>query len=295
MTQKQESLILSLLSMDPNGYEPVEIQKLMFLFTRAEEDVPSYEFFPYLRGGYSSTLRKDMERIAEKGWIRELPMRRWVLTEAGTVEAYSRRATQGRFRDFVTRYPYRRNELISYVYRRYPYWAINSAVKVEVLGGDGKALQAIEDAKPKDHLELASIGYEGRSLENYLNALIRDGITVLCDVRKNPISRKYGFSKTTLEAACKGIDIEYRHYPQLGIPGEERRELNCQADYDQLFDRYERTVLPCQTDVVAELSNLVSTGCGVALTCFEANPAQCHRTRVLSAIEQRTGIEARLI
>ena len=295
MTRKQESLILSLLSMDPNGYEPVEIQKLMFLFSRVEEDIPSYEFFPYLRGGYSSTLRKDMERLAEKGWIRELPMKRWVLTEAGTVEAYSRRTTQGRFRDFVTRYPYRRNELISYVYRRYPYWAINSAVKDEVLGGDGMALQAIEDARPKGHVELASIGYEGRSLENYLNALIREGITVLCDVRKNPISRKYGFSKTTLEAACKGIDIEYRHYPQLGIPSEERRELNCQTDYDQLFGWYERTVLPQQTDVVAELSNLVSTGCGVALTCFEANPAQCHRTRVLSAIEQRTGIEAKLI
>lgn len=295
MTRKQESLILSLLSMDPDGYEPVEIQKLMFIFTRVEEAVPSYEFFPYLRGGYSSTLRKDMERLAEKGWICELPMKRWVLTEAGTVEAYSRRATLGRFRDFVTRFPYRRNELVSYVYRQYPYWAINSAVKEDVLGEDGKALQAIEDANPKDHLELASIGYEGRSLENYLNALIREGIAVLCDVRKNPISRKYGFSKATLEAACKGIDIEYRHYPQLGIPSEERRELNCQADYDQLFDWYERTVLPQQTDVVAELSNLVSTGCGVALTCFEANPAQCHRTRVLAAIEQRTGISAKLI
>ena len=281
--------------MDPDGYEPVEIQKLMFLFTRVEEDVPSYEFFPYLRGGYSSTLRKDMERLVVKGWIRELPMKRWVLTESGAVEAYSRRTTQGRFRDFVSRFPYRRNELISYVYRRYPYWAINSAVKEEVLGCDAEALQAVENAKPQSHLELASIGYEGRSLENYLNALIREGITILCDVRKNPISRKYGFSKATLEAACKGIDIEYRHYPQLGIPSEERRELNCQADYDQLFDWYERMVLPQQTDVLVELSNLVSTGCGVALTCFEANPAQCHRTRVLSAIERRTGISAKLI
>lgn len=295
MTRKQESLVLSLLSMDPDGYESVEIQKLMFLFTRTEEDAPSYEFFPYLRGGYSSTLRKDMNRLEEKGWIRELATKRWVLTETGKVEAYSRRATWWHFRDFVTRFPYRRNELVSYVYRRYPYWAINSAVKDKVLGGDVKALQAIEDEKPKSHLELASIGYEGRSLENYLNALIRNGIEVLCDVRKNPISRKYGFSKATLEAACKGVDIEYRHYPQLGIPSEERRELNCQADYDQLFDWYEKTVLPQQTDAVAGLSNLVSTGCGVALTCFEANPAQCHRTRVLAAIEQRTGINAKLI
>lgn len=295
MTKKQEGMILSLLSTDPDGYEPVEVQKLMFLYTQVMEDCPSYEFFPYMRGGYSSTLRKDMDRLVDRGWIRELPTKRWVLTDAGEIEAYSRRKTRGGVIEFVTKYPYRHDELIAYVYRRYPYWAINSVIREEVLKDDVNALSFIENEKPKDHLELASIGYEGRSLENYLNALIRHGITVLCDVRRNPISRKYGFSKTTLEAACKGIDIEYRHYPQLGIPSEERQDLRCQDDYDKLFDWYEKNVLPLQMDAITELSNLVSTGCGVALTCFEADPAQCHRTRVLAAIEQRTGINAKLI
>ena len=32
---------------------------------------------------------------------------------------------------------------------------------------------------------LCTIGYEGRTLENYLNRLIRDGVTQLCDVRRN--------------------------------------------------------------------------------------------------------------
>ncbi|WP_348602891.1 DUF488 family protein [Bartonella tribocorum] len=40
-----------------------------------------------------------------------------------------------------------------------------------------------------------TIGYEGKSLENYLNCLLENNIKILCDVRKNPISRKYGFSK----------------------------------------------------------------------------------------------------
>ena len=34
---------------------------------------------------------------------------------------------------------------------------------------------------------------------------------------------------------------------------------------------------------------------GVAFTCFEANPAQCHRTRVINAITRKTGVEAEQI
>ncbi|WP_375623578.1 MULTISPECIES: DUF488 family protein [unclassified Bartonella] len=34
----------------------------------------------------------------------------------------------------------------------------------------------------------------------------------MCDIRKNPISRKYGFSKRQLEKAVNNIDIEYIVY-----------------------------------------------------------------------------------
>ena len=48
----------------------------------------------------------------------------------------------------------------------------------------------------------------GKCLETYLNQLLRAGVTLLCDVRRNPLSRKYGFSKSTLSHACA---VSYTH------------------------------------------------------------------------------------
>ncbi|WP_244427340.1 DUF488 domain-containing protein [Bartonella rattimassiliensis] len=38
---------------------------------------------------------------------------------------------------------------------------------------------------------------------------MENNIKILCDVRKNPISRERGFSKGPLEKALSNIDIEY--------------------------------------------------------------------------------------
>ncbi|WP_375668511.1 MULTISPECIES: DUF488 family protein [unclassified Bartonella] len=57
-----------------------------------------------------------------------------------------------------------------------------------------------------------TIGYERKSFENYFNQLIKNNIKLLYDIRKNPISRKYGFSKRQLEKVVNNIDIEYMAY-----------------------------------------------------------------------------------
>lgn len=40
-----------------------------------------------------------------------------------------------------------------------------------------------------------SIGYEGLTIDSFLNKLIANNITVVVDIRNNPQSMKYGFSK----------------------------------------------------------------------------------------------------
>ena len=300
MTLAQENSVLSLIGTDPDGLKPIEIQKLMFMYTKLEETVPSYDFIPYEQGCYSPTLSQDIHTLAEKGLLKALNQdvkdkKVWTLTEKGKIRVFSKRATGIRFANFRRRYPRRGMDLIADVYRRYPYWAINSKIKDFVLGDDGKAMDKIEAARPTERIPLASIGYEGRTFENYLNALIRNGINVLCDVRKNPISRKYGFSKSTLKNACEGLGIEYRHFPELGIPSYERTDLRCQSDYDDLFAWYEKTVLPNHGDTLDVLARLVEANECIALTCFEANPAQCHRTRIINAIRRKIGVNAELI
>jgi uncharacterized protein (DUF488 family) len=134
---------------------------------------------------------------------------------------------------------------------------------------------------------LLTIGYEGRSLEAYLNQLLRARVTLLCDVRRNALSRKYGFSKRTLGNACHGVGIRYEHLPELGIDSDLRQGLETQADYDALFANYRRDVLPRQTDALNRITNWIRTdGQRVALTCYEADPRQCHRHCVADALSQ---------
>ena len=300
MTLAQENLILSLIGTEPNGLKPIEVQKLMFMYSRLEESVPSYEFIPFRQGCYSSTLAQDIRKLEEKRLLKAVnpedkDKKRWTLTESGRVRVFEKRVMAERLVQFRRNYPHRGRELIADVYRRYPYWAINSKIKDLVLGEDAEAMAKIRTARPTKIVPLASIGYEGRTLEGYLNALIRNGIKVLCDVRRNPISRKYGFSKSTLQKACDGLGIEYRHLPELGIPSYERTDLRYQSDYDDLFDRYEKTVLARQGETLDLLARLLESEGSIALTCFEANPAQCHRTRVLNALTKRTGVQAERI
>jgi len=116
--------------------------------------------------------------------------------------------------------------------------------------------------------------------------LLKSGVTVLCDVRRNPLSRKYGFSKRTLSSSCEGVGIRYEHLPELGIDGQRRRELETQADYDALFADYERDDLPKQKKALDRITTWVKKGERVALTCYENQPHQCHRHCVAEALER---------
>jgi hypothetical protein len=184
----------------------------------------------------------------------------------------------------------RGDALVAVAYRRHPYYAIRSEMAGRLLAGDAGSRAAIEAARPAaGGPGICTIGYEGSSLEGYLNRLLRAGVTLLCDVRRNPLSRKYGFSKGTLAKGAEGVGIRYEHLPELGIASEERRELHTQADYDALFTLYERHCLPQQTEALATIRGWVHEGKRVALTCFERLPEQCHRHCVADALTRTFG------
>jgi len=168
-----------------------------------------------------------------------------------------------------------------------PFFAINSEIASKVLTDN--ELKVIDRFRPQPPLEehLYTIGYEGRSLEQYLSTLIQKNVKVLVDVRKNPISRKYGFSKKVLGSACEKLDIKYVHLPELGIPGELRRHLTTQADYDKLFTEYKSEILPGQESSLEKIITLLIVYKSIALTCYELSPAQCHRSAVSNAIGVR--------
>ncbi|HFD86214.1 MAG TPA: DUF488 domain-containing protein [Gammaproteobacteria bacterium] len=268
----------------------LDFQKLLFLYCQEVEREPSYEFIPYHFGAFSFTSYADRRKLMDRGLlVNDNDV--WKLTEAGGEVARSLVKAKAIKGDFVLQYRrLRGNALIAETYRRYPYYGIHSQIADKVLRGDAKALKNIRAARPvKSRPGLATIGYEGRSLEAYLNILLADGVTLLCDVRRNALSRKYGFSKSTLSKGCEGVGIRYEHLPELGIDSKLRKDLTTQESYDRLFEQYERDVLPRQTDALEVIADWVAQGERVALTCYEHLPGQCHRHCVSAALERHMG------
>ena len=126
-------------------------------------------------------------------------------------------------------------------------------------------------------MTLLTIGYEGRSLDEYLGLLRQAGCTLLCDLRRNAFSHKPGFSKKALAAACAGVGIRYEHVPALGIASADRKGVETPADVAALFARYRREMLPQRGAEIAQIAGWIRGGECVALTCFERDPLQCHR------------------
>lgn len=268
----------------------LDFQKLLFLYCREIDEKPPYEFVPYKFGGFSFTSYDDKRKLAQEGLIEERE-RTWKLTPTGQKAATVQPMVRMRMDQFVRRHSELRGDaLVAEAYRRHPFYALRSEIAERVLDGDRLALMAIEAARPAAQKPgVVTIGYEGRTLEGYLTKLLQAGVTVLCDVRRNAFSHKYGFSKGTLKKGCEGVGIRYEHVPELGIASEARRELKTQADYDALFETYERDSLPKQTMALEKIREWVVAGQRVALTCFELLPEQCHRHCVADELARRWG------
>lgn len=129
---------------------------------------------------------------------------------------------------------------------------------------------------------LLTIGCEGSSIENFLDALVRLRVDTILDIRELPLSRKKGFSKTALSEALAGVGIAYRHERALGCPAHIRAKLRESGDYERYFaafNKYLATQRPVIESVVTELDGKV------ALLCYERDADHCHRRSVADRIK----------
>ena len=291
MTEKKslfarQKLLLALLQIFGGRLSNTDLQKYLFLFTIICEKEKSYEFVPYQFGCFSFQSYADRRRLIEIEAI--LPEDDWQLadTKINYLDAISEDYKK-KLCSFKDKYQgLKADNLIKKVYREYPYYAIKSTIAHKLMSDE--ELEKIESFKPKNTaVAFFTIGYEGQSFENYLNRLIKNNVKILCDVRKNSISRKYGFSGSVLEDTLNKLDIDYIHIPELGIVSEKRQTLTNENDYKKLFDEYEKTTLQENGEAMDKLYETFKKYKRIAITCFEAEHHMCHRSRVAKAMEQR--------
>jgi uncharacterized protein (DUF488 family) len=135
--------------------------------------------------------------------------------------------------------------------------------------------------------QLFTLGYERRSFGEYCQLLQQHDVDILCDVRKDPVSRKPGFSKKSMQEQWAQAGITHQHYPELGVPKERRKKINTKADLKQLFEWYHKTVLPKTIATLRQLQQQLEDQKRLALTCYERDVRECHRLYVARALGQR--------
>jgi uncharacterized protein (DUF488 family) len=282
MLYYRRKILLALLEVFGGQLTAKSLQKYLFLFTRKQE-IKVFDFVPYKYGCFSFQANQDIVTLKTYGYldITDSPEGRFIqLKKNGNYPAllnlFDRQSLSGVKEEFGN---LSQNELIKYTYIHYPFYAIKSSIARSLLTDEDYA-KVRQQIRIFSEPVLFTIGYEGISLEKYINKLIINDIRVLCDVRKNAFSQKYGFSKSQLETACKGVGIKYIHIPALGIESEYRQDLMSQKDYDILFEKYESTTLENSRTALLQIFDLLNENRRVALTCFEKNPQQCHRSRI---------------
>lgn len=286
----RQKTVLSLLTQVGRPLSSTVFVKLVFLLrqeTALAGDRSFYNFVPYNFGPFSFTLYWDLRNLRQNGYV--TAEERHVALCERTLELAEKEVEElppsirAAVADVLTRYG-RMNQkaLIRKVYSRYPWFALNSTLPER----DSVSIQWPKKARPAVY----TTGYEGRSVDTFFNDLLKQGIDVVVDVRANPVSRKYGFSKLRLAEFCKKLGLQYHHMPTLGISGTARAGLRSFISYQSLLKRYEETMLPERAAEVQDVGSLMRRQPSVLL-CVEKDVRCCHRSRLAEAVARATGLE----
>lgn len=278
----RRKILLALMQQFGGTLSRTDLQKLLFLYSQKQAE-PAYHFIPYKFGCFSFQANQDVSTMIKYSQIEDSQSKWKVIDNENYINQLKMKDRIDLVHLFNQFKNIKGDELIKYVYEKYPYYAINSEIAEMIL--DDFHFNKTRELKPNNlNYDLFTIGYEGKSVEEYVNQLIKENVKVLCDVRKNPLSMKYGFSKNQLKNIVENVGIKYLHFPELGIDSDKRKELNSSQDYKKLFDDYVENTLPKKTNEIDRLSDLFMQEKRIALTCFEADYHCCHRSKTAEAL-----------
>lgn len=270
----RQKVLLFLLANSNGSSSRTRLIKLAFLlFKQGKSDwlQTFYEFVPYLYGPFSFTLAHELDCMLRNGMLRFNERDRIELTDDGYRLANQLHEPQlSKDLDALkTEYgALNQNSFIESIYQNFPWFTVNST-KVD------------KQKTKKQHAQCANytIGYQAYQVDGLLNILLKQGIKCLVDTRINPISRRYGFHKSTLLSLCQKVGISYIHKPEFGIPSAWRKELETEEDYKKLFERYELEILDRRNSALAQLASEIANEPS-ALLCQESDHKHCHRSRL---------------
>jgi hypothetical protein len=285
MLRNRQKALLYLCQVAGGQLSDSHLQALSFLLqqeTKTRGGSSFYAFLPHGGAPYSFALAHEALRLHTKGFFEGSPGEEWHVNGAAKEatnalgfdlreDVYAVAKQYGGYADTLLKKSIR---------SRYPRYS--------------RALAHKDRARAEKGQHISTIGYEGRSVDDFLALLLDRQVRMLIDVRRNPVARKFGFQASTLRRLTGELGIEYQHEPTLGIASAARQSLATDADYRQLFAAYEGSVLQDETETINRVASVMNNTPS-ALMCMEADPDYCHRSRLSALLSRQTGLPERHI
>jgi|GEM_PF-219147 len=282
----RRKVVLAMVSKSKEPLSLIKLHTLMFLFVEASKK-DFYSFIPNNFGCYSIALHDDQVALIKKQLLFEekgdSPFRSYLSIDAANcdVTTMTLKEDDSNILDTVLRMHQMKTEhdLIDLTYRMEPYYGIRSRI-IKRFADDTAFLLRVDHIKTKiSHASrgLYTIGYEGFSIDSFIQQLISNNIKTLVDVRKIAFSMRREFCKTSLQEALREAGIKYIRMAEVGIPSKNRKELLPLGKKDELFAWYQDTILPQCASQASSIADLVSKE-NISLMCYEKDPKDCHRS-----------------
>jgi len=282
----RQKFILALLKAFGGSLKKSDFQRYLFLYNNEMSHNPLYYFIPYEYGPFSYQVYADLNNLERINIITNEN----IIILKNDYNYFDSLKPDDRHNLIKLYNKYKKikgEDLLSYIYNTFPYYAIKNKIKNNV---------TIDSNVLKDEQNMTrslfTLGYEGLTIDQYINKLIRNAINIVIDVRKNPISMKYGFSKKIFGSTIKNSNIEYIHLPELGIESQKRKNLATAEDYYNLFKEYELDIIKNHNSIIKDIQGIYFQKNRLVLTCFENEKSYCHRSVIASILEKKLGIEA---
>ncbi len=132
-------------------------------------------------------------------------------------------------------------------------------------------------------MRIFTIGYEGVTQDEFIDALKAAGVERIIDVRAVPLARRPGFSKNVLANALRSEGIDYVGLKALGTPPE-GRDAARKHKLDVLKRVYSAQLETPEAELQAQQLKDLAEEKPSALLCFEHDPTFCHRTLLRQAV-----------
>ena len=141
----------------------------------------------------------------------------------------------------------------------------------------------MKDKTPK----LFTIGYEKRTITEYIDLLLTAKVSIIVDVRETAWSYKRDFCKNKFNNALLEAGIYYSHVREAGNPKKFRAELK---SIDSILLKYEDYLFKTGSGL-SELENIIlgaeALDQAICLTCYERDHCFCHRSIIAKHLKHR--------